>query len=47
MLADHGFSPRTAWQFELYGGTVLLAASRDAEPGAGQIRPSGRCWPRT
>lgn len=33
MLADHGFTPRTAWQFELYGGTVLLAASRDGEPG--------------
>ncbi len=35
MLAGHGFTPRTAWQFELYGGTVLLAASRDGEPGAG------------
>jgi hypothetical protein len=29
MLARVGFSPRTAWQFDLYGGTVLLAASRD------------------
>ena len=29
MLAAVGFSPRTAWQFELYGGTVLLAATRD------------------
>ena len=29
MLAAHGFSPRMAWQFELYGGTVLLAAGRD------------------
>jgi hypothetical protein len=29
MLARHGFSPRTAWQFDLYGGTVLLAAGRD------------------
>jgi hypothetical protein len=28
MLASHGFSPRLAWQFPLYGGTVLLAASR-------------------
>ena len=28
MLAGKGFSPRMAWQFELYGGTVLLAASR-------------------
>src|SRR6185437_16318820 len=25
MLAVHGFTPRTAWTFELYGGTVLLA----------------------
>src|SRR5690349_2591219 len=31
MLAAVGFSPRTAWQFDLYGGTVLLAASRDGE----------------
>ena len=31
MLATVGFSPRTAWQFDLYGGTVLLAASRDDE----------------
>ena len=31
MLAAHGFSARRAWQFELYGGTVLLAASRDAD----------------
>ena len=30
MLAAQGFSARRAWQFELYGGTVLLAASRDA-----------------
>src|SRR6266702_1762355 len=29
MLAAHGFSPRTAWQFDLYGGTVLLSATRD------------------
>ena len=34
MLATVGFSPRTAWQFDLYGGTILLAASRDGE-GAG------------
>jgi hypothetical protein len=35
MLARHGFGPRTAWQFDLYGGTVLLAASRDSgAPGA-------------
>jgi hypothetical protein len=31
MLAAVGFSPRTAWQFDLYGGTVLLAAVRDAD----------------
>ncbi len=31
MLADVGFSPRTAWRFDLYGGTVLLAAGRDAD----------------
>jgi hypothetical protein len=31
MLAEVGFSPATAWQFDLYGGTVLLAASRDTD----------------
>ena len=31
MLAEVGFSPTTAWRFDLYGGTVLLAASRDAD----------------
>ena len=31
MLAAVGFSPRTAWHFDLYGGTVLLAASRADE----------------
>lgn len=31
MLAEHGFSPRTAWEFDLYGGTVLLAAKRDSD----------------
>ena len=35
MLAAVGFSPRTAWQFDLYGGTVLLAAGRDGEEAAG------------
>ena len=38
MLAAHGFSPRVAWQFELYGGTVLLAAARDAD---NRLRPDG------
>jgi hypothetical protein len=28
MLAVAGLTPRTAWRFELYGGTVLLAAGR-------------------
>jgi hypothetical protein len=31
MLDSHGFSPRTAWTFALYGGTVLLAASSVAD----------------
>jgi hypothetical protein len=31
MLATAGFYPRTAWWFELYGGTVLLAANRIGE----------------
>ena len=31
MLAAAGLSPLTAWQFELYGGTVLLAAKRNAD----------------
>ena len=31
MLARHGLRPRTAWRFELYGGTVLLAVSADAD----------------
>ena len=35
MLAAVGFSPSTAWQFDLYGGTVLLAAQRDVEGHSG------------
>jgi len=31
MLSAADLSPRTAWQFGLYGGTVLLAASRDTD----------------
>jgi len=31
MLGWHGLSPRAAWRFDLYGGTVLLAASRATE----------------
>jgi hypothetical protein len=34
MLAATGFSPRAAWYFELYGGTVLLAAGRDSDAAA-------------
>jgi hypothetical protein len=33
MLAAQGLSPRRAWQFDLYGGTVLLAAGRDGDAG--------------
>jgi hypothetical protein len=36
MLAARGLRPRMAWHFELYGGTVLLAASRDDDV---------RAWP--
>jgi C-methyltransferase C-terminal domain/Putative zinc binding domain/Methyltransferase domain len=31
MLAAAGFNPRTAWHFDLYGGTVLLAATREGD----------------
>ena len=31
MLAAAGLSARTAWRFDLYGGTVLLAAQRIAD----------------
>lgn len=31
MLAAVGFSPRRAWHFDLYGGTILLAAGRDGD----------------
>jgi SAM-dependent methyltransferase len=40
MLAAVGLSPRRAWEFELYGGTVLLAAGRDGDPGAPTADPS-------
>jgi C-methyltransferase C-terminal domain/Putative zinc binding domain/Methyltransferase domain len=36
MLAAAGFSPAAAWRFDLYGGTVLLAATR---AGGEQRRP--------
>ena len=38
MLAHKDFSPRMAWHFGLYGGTVLLAATWDAET---SVRPDG------
>ncbi len=38
MLVTQGFSPLMAWQFDLYGGTVLLAARRDAD---GRVEPDG------
>ncbi|MEV4311891.1 class I SAM-dependent methyltransferase [Actinocrispum sp. NPDC049592] len=31
MLAAAGLTPRTAWRFDLYGGTVLLAAGRSGQ----------------
>lgn len=31
MLKASGFTPRTAWRFELYGGTILLAACRESD----------------
>ena len=35
MLAAAGLSARTCWSFDLYGGTVLLAASRSPDAPAG------------
>jgi hypothetical protein len=35
MLAQHGLGPRTAWRFDLYGGTILLAASATTNGSAG------------
>jgi len=32
MLSVAGLTPRTAWRFDLYGGTVMLAAGRGGEP---------------
>ena len=43
MLARHGFSASRAWQFEFYGGTVLLAASRMAVRGSRPTHPCHRC----
>lgn len=35
MLAEVGLRTVAAWRFDLYGGTVLLAARRTGQPGAG------------
>jgi hypothetical protein len=35
MLAAVGLGPRTCWQFDLYGGTILLAARRDSDSDSG------------
>ncbi len=32
MVSSFGFDPHTAWRFSLYGGTVLLGASRQPDP---------------
>ncbi|MGH3942330.1 MAG: class I SAM-dependent methyltransferase [Pseudonocardiaceae bacterium] len=32
MLESVGLTARTGWRFQLYGGTVLIAATRDGEP---------------
>ena len=34
MLEANGFRARSAWCFDLYGGTVLMAASRESEGGS-------------
>jgi hypothetical protein len=31
MLGSIGFRPRSAWHFDLYGGTILLAATRESD----------------
>lgn len=38
MLARVGFQARTAWSFDLYGGTVLLAATRHGSPDPSVLR---------
>ncbi|MFE6861317.1 methyltransferase domain-containing protein [Nocardia sp. NPDC057668] len=46
LLADAGLRVVTAWEFDLYGGTVLVAAVRDpaTAPGPGRPMP-GRALP--
>ena len=43
MLAAVGCSPRAAWHFDLYGGTVLLAARRDAATRTPDETVQARC----
>jgi len=38
MLAAQGFCPYLAWRFELYGGTVLIAAGREDDA---ELEPDG------
>jgi hypothetical protein len=49
MLAAAGLRPSTAWRFDLYGGTILLAAVRDHGPSrpSGPGGPSGSGGPGT
>jgi C-methyltransferase C-terminal domain/Putative zinc binding domain len=42
MLAGHGLRPRTAWLFDLYGGTVLLAAGRACDAAGSPDAAVGR-----
>ena len=42
MLAAQSLRPVAAWSFELYGGTVLLAARRDGEPAGAVAGDSAR-----
>ncbi len=42
MLAPRGLTLRSAWTFELYGGTVLLAVTAG---GRSRTTASPRCWP--
>lgn len=41
LLTNFGFNVRAAWQFDLFGGTVLLAATLDEEPSQ-MVDPSVR-----
>jgi len=45
MLAAQGCRPIAGWRFDLYGGTVLLAASRAADDRTGPSGPAGPAGP--